>query len=64
MLIDDPKGELSEPRRGELAEIFRHTRRIENYQHLETLPEYPPAVSKFLRRVSRVRIERLLYRIL
>ncbi|POA21884.1 CDP-diacylglycerol--serine O-phosphatidyltransferase [Pseudomonas sp. FW300-N1A1] len=64
LLIDDPKGELSEPRRGELAEIFRHARRIENYQHLETLPEYPPAVSKFLRRVSRVRIERLLYRIL
>ncbi|MNF42028.1 CDP-diacylglycerol--serine O-phosphatidyltransferase [compost metagenome] len=64
LLIDDPKGELREPRRGELAEIFRHTRRIENYQHLETLPEYPPAVSKFLRRVSRVRIERLLYRIL
>ncbi|POA30756.1 MULTISPECIES: CDP-diacylglycerol--serine O-phosphatidyltransferase [unclassified Pseudomonas] len=64
LLIDDPKGELQEPRRSELAEIFHNTRCIERYQQLETLLEYPPAVSKFLRRVSRVRIERLLYRIL
>ncbi len=64
LLIDDPKSELQEPRRSELAEIFRNTSRIEHYQQLETLLEYPAAVSKFLRRVSRVRIERLLYRIL
>ncbi|MNK94504.1 CDP-diacylglycerol--serine O-phosphatidyltransferase [compost metagenome] len=64
LLIDDPKGELLGPRRTELAEIFQHTRRIERYQDLETLPEYPAGVAKFLKRVSRVRIERLLYRIL
>ena len=64
LLIDDPKAELQAPRRRELAEIFRNTSRIERYQQLETLLEYPPDVSKFLRRVSRVRIERLLYRIL
>ena len=64
LLIDDPKGELLEPRRKELAEIFENTHRIERYQELETLLEYPAAVAKFLKRVSRVRIERLLYRIL
>jgi CDP-diacylglycerol--serine O-phosphatidyltransferase len=64
LLIDDPKGEWVGPRRTELAEIFQHTSRIERYQQLETLVEYPAAVGKFLRRVSRVRIERLLYRIL
>ncbi len=64
MLIDDPKGELLEPRGNELTEIFRHTSRIERYQDLETLPDYPAGVAKFLKRVSRVRIERLLYRIL
>ncbi|VVQ35298.1 CDP-diacylglycerol--serine O-phosphatidyltransferase [Pseudomonas fluorescens] len=64
LLIDDPKGELLEPRRKELAEIFENTRRIERYQELETLLEYPAGVAKFLKRVSRVRIERLLYRIL
>lgn len=52
------------PRHSELAEIFQHTTRIERYQDLETLPDYPAGVAKFLKRVSRVRIERLLYRIL
>ncbi|MCK9813502.1 phosphatidylserine synthase [Pseudomonas chlororaphis] len=64
LLLDDPKGELLEPRQRELTEIFEHTRRIEHFQNLETLVDYPEAVGKFLRRVSRVRIERLLYRIL
>ncbi|MCY1451959.1 CDP-diacylglycerol--serine O-phosphatidyltransferase [compost metagenome] len=64
LLIDDPHGEWLEPRRQELAEIFQHTRRIEHFQNLETLAEYPVGVAKFLKRVSRVRIERLLYRIL
>ena len=64
LLIDDPKGELLEPRGVELEEIFRHTQRIEHFQNLDTLVDYPIAVGKFLRRVSRVRIERLLYRIL
>jgi CDP-diacylglycerol--serine O-phosphatidyltransferase len=64
LLIEDPKGEWLEPQAKELEEIFRHTTRIDSFQNLETLPEYPGAVAKFLKRVSRVRIERLLYRIL
>ncbi|HEX4550510.1 CDP-diacylglycerol--serine O-phosphatidyltransferase [Pseudomonas sp.] len=64
LLIDDPQGEWLEPRAKEQQEIFRNTTRIASFQSLETLPEYPAAVAKFLKRVSRVRIERLLYRIL
>ncbi|RLU11300.1 phosphatidylserine synthase [Pseudomonas prosekii] len=64
LLIDDPKQQLREARSKELAEIFEHTRRVERYLELETLPDYPAGVAKFLKRVSRVRIERLLYRIL
>ena len=64
LLIDDPQGQWLAPRRTELAQIFQHVTRIEGYQQLQTLVDYPPAVGKFLRRVSRVRIERLLYRIL
>jgi len=64
LLIDDPHSEWLEPRRNELTEIFQHTRRIEHFQNLETLADYPTGVAKFLKRVSRVRIERLLYRIL
>ncbi|MEN5043840.1 phosphatidylserine synthase [Pseudomonas fluorescens] len=64
LLIDDPQGEWLEPRAKEQQEIFRNTTRIASFQDLETLPEYPAGVAKFLKRVSRVRIERLLYRIL
>ena len=64
LLIDDPQGQWLGPRSAELANIFQHTTRIQGYQQLQTLVDYPPAVGKFLRRVSRVRIERLLYRIL
>jgi len=64
LLIDDPQGEWLEPRAKEQQEIFRNTTRITSFQSLETLPEYPAGVAKFLKRVSRVRIERLLYRIL
>ncbi|WP_415762422.1 CDP-diacylglycerol--serine O-phosphatidyltransferase [Pseudomonas sp. CP4] len=64
LLIEDPKGEWLEPRATELENIFRHTTRIDSFQTLETLPDYPAGVAKFLKRVSRVRIERLLYRIL
>ncbi|MFJ2356778.1 CDP-diacylglycerol--serine O-phosphatidyltransferase [Pseudomonas fluorescens] len=64
LLIDDPQGEWLAPRAKEQEEIFRNTTRIASFQSLETLPEYPAGVAKFLKRVSRVRIERLLYRIL
>ncbi|MFS2159445.1 CDP-diacylglycerol--serine O-phosphatidyltransferase [Pseudomonas sp. Pseusp122] len=64
LLIDDPKAEWAEPRAAELERLMQNTRRVEKYDELDTLKEYPTAVSTFLRRVSRVRIERLLYRIL
>ncbi len=64
LLIDDPRSELLAPRARELALIFDNTRRIDSFKALDTLVEYPEAVSKFLRRVSRVKIERLLYRML
>jgi CDP-diacylglycerol--serine O-phosphatidyltransferase len=64
LLIDDPKAQWAEPRAAELERLMHNTRRVEKYDELDTLKEYPTAVSTFLRRVSRVRIERLLYRIL
>ena len=64
LLLDDPRGEWLAPREAELRRIMEHTRRIDDFRNLQTLADYPPAVAKFLRRVSRVRIERLLYRIL
>ncbi|MDB6145049.1 MAG: pssA [Pseudomonas sp.] len=64
LLIDDPWGELTAPRDAEVTQLMRNTLRVGKYDELDTLSEYPVAVRTFLRRVSRVRIERLLYRIL
>lgn len=64
LLIDDPKGEWIAPREAELDQLMLNTQRVGKYDELDTLNEYPVAVRTFLRRVSRVRAERLLYRIL
>ncbi len=64
LLIYDPKHELARQRQAELENIFRHTVRVQHYSELETLKNYPERVRKLLARLSRVRIDRLLYRVL
>ncbi|TDV71917.1 CDP-diacylglycerol--serine O-phosphatidyltransferase [Pseudomonas sp. LP_7_YM] len=64
LLIDDPKGEWLTPRAEEIDLLMRNTQRVGKFDELDTLSEYPIGVRTFLRRVSRVRVERLLYRIL
>jgi CDP-diacylglycerol--serine O-phosphatidyltransferase len=64
LLIDDPEGQWLAPRAVEISQLMANTQRVGRYDELDTLSEYPPAVRTFLRRVSRVRAERLLYRIL
>lgn len=64
LLIDDPKGQWISARQAEIERLMRNTQRVGKYDELDTLMEYPVAVRTFLRRVSRVRAERLLYRIL
>ncbi len=64
LLIDDPQGQWQQTRAAEIAHLMQHTRRVGHFEELQTLADYPEGVHKFLRRVSRVRIERLLYRIL
>jgi CDP-diacylglycerol--serine O-phosphatidyltransferase len=64
VLIDDPKGEWLKPRAEEIELLMRNTHRVGKFDELDTLSEYPMGVRTFLRRVSRVRVERLLYRIL
>jgi CDP-diacylglycerol--serine O-phosphatidyltransferase len=64
VLIDDPKGEWLKPRNEEIELLMRNTHRVGKFDELDTLSEYPMGVRTFLRRVSRVRVERLLYRIL
>jgi CDP-diacylglycerol--serine O-phosphatidyltransferase len=64
LLFTDPKGELAAPREKELQQILQHTQRVDDYQDLQKLSDYPPKVRQFLSRLSRVRLDRLAYRVL
>lgn len=64
LLIHDPEQQLAQLRQAELGSIFEHTSAIQDYQALEQVADYPPAVRKLLRRLSRTRLDRLAYRVL
>jgi CDP-diacylglycerol---serine O-phosphatidyltransferase len=64
LLIHDPDGVLVEQKRAELDNILRNTHAISGHGELESVRQYPESVRKLLTRLSRVRIDRLLYRIL
>ncbi len=61
LLIDDPKAEWAMQRDEELAQLSRHTTRVDSYSALDSLTDYPPKVRTLLRRVRYARIGRLLY---
>lgn len=64
LLIRDPMGQLSVQRDAELRSILQHTTVLRAYQDLQKLADYPPRVRQFLARLSRVRLDRLAYRVL
>lgn len=64
LLIHDPKQELAELRNKELELIRIHTTVVNHYRDLESISEYPVKVRKLIRRLRRIRIDRLISRIL
>lgn len=64
LLIHDPNAELAEQKQHELQNILANTYAIQLHSQLEGVRQYPESVRKLLTRLSRVRIDRLLYRIL
>lgn len=64
LLIHDPNSVLAAQKQRELDNILRDTTLIAQHNDLETVRQYPERVRKLLTRLSRVRIDRLLYRIL
>lgn len=64
LLIHDPQAELQTQRHTELQHIREHTTHITHYQQLQTLSDYPEPVKKLIRRLSRMRIDRLINKIL
>ena len=64
LLIRDPACLLLEKHRAEWASLQRHAMRVDSDRMLESPRNYPPAVRRLLRRVSRVRLDRLVNRLL
>ena len=64
ILIHDPKQELTVQRDHELELIRTHTTVVQHYRDLQSIAEYPVKVRKLIRRLRRIRIDRLISRIL
>ncbi len=64
LLLTDPRGELLAQREAELRSIYTHTEVLQHYREIERLQDYPPKVRQLLSRLSRVRLDRLAYRVL
>jgi len=64
VLIHDPLNQLAEQREKELALIREHTSVVQHYRELESISDYPAKVRKLIRRLRRIRIDRLISRLL
>jgi CDP-diacylglycerol--serine O-phosphatidyltransferase len=64
LLIDDPQQQLAEQNRAELDGILRSCAELTHFRAMEEMADYPPEVRKLLTRLSRTRLDRLLYRVL
>ncbi|MWL74086.1 CDP-diacylglycerol--serine O-phosphatidyltransferase, partial [Escherichia coli] len=64
ILIHDPRKELSVQRERELDLIRTHTTIVNHYRDLQSIADYPVKVRKLIRRLRRIRIDRLISRIL
>ncbi|MEY2152372.1 MAG: CDP-diacylglycerol--serine O-phosphatidyltransferase [Rhodanobacter sp.] len=64
LLLRDPDRKLLAQRHAEWAELCRHAQKVDDFHALESPRSYPPEVRKLLRRLSRVRLDRLVNRLL
>lgn len=64
VLIHDPLHQLTKQSSHELELIRKNTTVVQHYRDLESIAEYPLKVRKLIRRLRRIRIDRLISRIL
>lgn len=64
VLIHDPQKQLVEQRARELELIRTHTRVVQHFRELESISDYPAKVRKLIRRMRRIRVDRIISRIL
>ena len=64
LLIHDPHKKLQDQHQAELERVLAHTQRLDHYRSLETIETYPAPVQRLLRRLTRVRMDRLVNQVL
>ncbi len=64
LLIQDKHKQLTEKFEYEVANILNHTELIGSYKQLERIESYPPMIQKLIRRITRVKLDKILKRIL
>lgn len=64
ILVHDPNHQLAEQKRQELKLIREHTTILRQFHDLESIADYPNRIRKLIRRLRRIRIDKLISRIL
>lgn len=64
LLIHDPHKELQHQHQAELKGVLAHTQRLDDYRSLDAVDSYPAPVQRLLKRLTRVRMDRLVNRVL
>lgn len=64
ILVHDPELKLAEQRNAELTAIRKHTTLIVEHHQIEQSNKYPEEVKKLLKRVKRLRVDRIIRRLL
>lgn len=64
LLIQDPAQKLTEQFELELSSILEHTTLIGSFKQLDTIDSYPEEVQKLIRKIKRVKVDRILKQIL
>jgi CDP-diacylglycerol--serine O-phosphatidyltransferase len=64
LLVHDPQRLLLAQHQAELARILVHTQRLDHHQSLDAVDSYPLPVQRLMRRLARVRADRLVNQML
>ncbi len=64
LLLHDPQQLMKQRHQTELAALLRHATRLRDYRDLQRAADYPDEVRRRLRRLNRVRLDRLVNRLL
>jgi len=64
LLLQDPNGNLTGKFEQEMENILEHTSLVGSYRHLDKVDTYPVDVQRLLRKITRVKADKVLQRIL